>query len=865
MLNQEVKNRINYARDVLVGKIPDPKAQVEQITTALIYKFMDDMDRQAIELGGNPTFFVDELQEFSWRKLLSPELSGRQRWELYTRALEAFARSPIIPSIFRTIFKDAFLPYKDSETLNLFLKVINEFSYDHSEDLGNAYEYLLSILGSQGDAGQFRTPRHIIDFIVEVVDPDKNERILDPACGTAGFLISSYKHILRKYSSNYDPQKFDLFHSQDDALDAYSVEVQKNGNFKGDLLTPDERKQLARNIVGYDISPDMVRLSLVNMYLHGFHTPQIYEYDTLTYEDKWNEIFDVILANPPFMSPKGGIRPHSRFQIQANRSEVLFVDYIAEHLTINGRAGIIVPEGIIFQSAKAYKTLRKNLVENWGLFAVVSLPPGIFNPYSGVKTSILFLDRSRAKRTDEILFVKVENDGFDLGAQRRKIDKNDLPEAYRILKKWQKGEKEESPLALWVKKGKLAENGEYNLTGDRYRVVEEKRKHQKWPMVRLGEVCKIIRGITFSKKDQIEIENDNTVRVATTKAAQENGIVEKDLYYVKKEFVTDEEKLLRDKDILISTANSLNLLGRTTFVRNINYKCSFGAFMTLIRITNDKVLPEYIYYQLNSSKSKDYFLKVANTTTNISNLSHNDLKNLQIPLPPLEVQQEIVAEIEGYQKIIDGCRQVIDAWKPDVETYLDEELKIYLAEHPEKQEELSEGWPMVKLGEVCEKLFAGGDVPEEYSKIKNEYYNIPIYTNGIGEKSLYGYTNIIKVNKECITISARGTIGYSQVRKEPFYPAIRLIVVIPLKDLIDVYFLKYVIDKINIGSTGNTIPQLTVPMIKDISIPLPPLEVQSRIVDKIESERKVIDSLREMVKTYEEKIKRVIDRVWGEE
>lgn len=165
-----------------------------------------------------------------------------------------------------------------------------------------------------------------------------------------------------------------------------------------------------------------------------------------------------------------------------------------------------------------------------------------------------------------------------------------------------------------------------------------------------------------------------------------------------------------------------------------------------------------------------------------------EIKNIQIPLPPLEVQQEIVAEIEGYQKIIDGCRQVIDAWKPDVETYLDEELKIYLAEHPEKQEELSEGWPMVKLGEVCEKLFAGGDVPEEYSKIKNEYYNIPIYTNGIGEKSLYGYTNIIKVNKECITISARGTIGYSQVRKEPFYPAIRLIVVIPLKDLIDVYF-----------------------------------------------------------------------------
>lgn len=196
----------------------------------------------------------------------------------------------------------------------------------------------------------------------------------------------------------------------------------------------------------------MVRLSLVNMYLHGFKSPQIYEYDTLTYEDRWDETFDIILANPPFMTPKGGIRPHKRFQVQANRAEVLFVDYIAEHLTINGKAGIIVPEGIIFQSARAYKELRKNLVENWGLYAVVSLPAGVFQPYSGVKTSILLLDRALAKRNDEILFVKVENDGFDLGAQRRKIEQNDLPEAYRILKAWQRGEKTESKLALWVKK-----------------------------------------------------------------------------------------------------------------------------------------------------------------------------------------------------------------------------------------------------------------------------------------------------------------------------------------------------------------------------------------------------------------------------
>jgi type I restriction enzyme M protein len=142
---------------------------------------------------------------------------------------------------------------------------------------------------------------------------------------------------------------------------------------------------------GYDISPDMVRLSKVNMYLHGFPNPTIYEYDTLSSEEKWDESFDVMLANPPFMSPKGGIKPHKRFSVQAKRSEVLFVDYILEHLRPNGRAGIIVPEGIIFQTGTAYKALRKLLVED-GLFTVISLPPGVFNPYSGVKTGILLFD-----------------------------------------------------------------------------------------------------------------------------------------------------------------------------------------------------------------------------------------------------------------------------------------------------------------------------------------------------------------------------------------------------------------------------------------------------------------------------------------
>ena len=196
MLDSETKRRIDTARDILVGKVPDPKSQVEQITIALIYKFMDDMDAASEELGGTRRFFAGEFARFGWPKLMRSGLGGHEMLNLYAEAIDRMTENPGIPVLFRDIFNNAYLPYRDPETLRAFLKIIDEFTYDHSERLGDAFEYLLSVLGSQGDAGQFRTPRHIIDFIVAVLDPKKSETVLDPACGTAGFLISSYKHIM---------------------------------------------------------------------------------------------------------------------------------------------------------------------------------------------------------------------------------------------------------------------------------------------------------------------------------------------------------------------------------------------------------------------------------------------------------------------------------------------------------------------------------------------------------------------------------------------------------------------------------------------------------------------------------------------
>src|SRR5512137_1290814 len=226
MLDTDTKRRIDTARDILVGKVPDPKSQVEQITIALIYKFMDDMDAESEGFGGKRKFFANEFARYGWAKLMRSGLGGHETLNLYAEGIAKMPENPGIPLLFRDIFKNAYLPYRDPETLRAFLKVIDEFTYDHSERLGDAFEYLLSVLGSQGEAGQFRTPRHIIDFMVEIIDPKKNETVLDPACGTAGFLISSYKHILR---ANADQQP-------------------------GDRLSGDERARLMDNFCGYDIS-----------------------------------------------------------------------------------------------------------------------------------------------------------------------------------------------------------------------------------------------------------------------------------------------------------------------------------------------------------------------------------------------------------------------------------------------------------------------------------------------------------------------------------------------------------------------------------------------------------------------------------
>lgn len=811
----DVKRKINTLRDILVGKVPDPKAQVEQITIALIYKFMDDMDIEGLEFGGTRQFFTGEYEKYAWTEIMKPENSGQQRAFLYAEGIEKMATNPNLPQLFRDIFRGAYIPYRDPDTLNMFLKEVSDFSYDNSEDLGNAFEYLLSIMGSQGDAGQFRTPRHIIDMMVEIIDPKKNETILDPACGTAGFLISAYRHIL----------------AQNKDEDGKST------------LTADDRKRLTENFAGYDISPDMVRLSRVNMYLHHFTKPKISEYDTLTSEEKWDDCYDVILANPPFMTPKGGIMPHSRYRVKAKRSEVLFVDYIAEHLNPTGRAAIIVPEGIVFQSANAYKELRKYLVDDGLLYAVISLPAGIFNPYSGVKTSILLIDKSFARLKDEILFVKLNNDGFDLGAQRREIEGSEISEIIRIVQKYHADLEPQPadddilhhPLVTIANKESIAEQ-DYILVVERYK--GDKSLDTTYPVVPLSDICEIN---AENKNPTLAFGNDEFIYIDISSVENGTGKVDFSNKIKGTDAPSRAKRAVKKGDILFSTVRpNLKAYG---YVEREDCDCCVASTGFAVISAKSMVLSKYVYYLLYSEPVQTQLSSMMGKGAYPS-VNQKDVSQIQIPLPSLSIQEDFVAELDSYQKIIDGARQVVENYKPSIP--------------------ISSSWEVIPLRNLCENLDSKR-IPITSSD--RETGDVPYY----GASGIVDYVKDYIFDEPLLLISEDGANLLARSTPIAFSISGKTWVnnhahALKFNNIYTQRFVEFYINQVDISQyiTGAAQPKLSQANLNKICIPCPNIEVQAKIVREIESVIHIVEQNKRLIAIFEQKMADKISEIWGE-
>ncbi len=818
MLTSEVKQRINTCRDILVGKLPDPKSQVIQITNALIYKFMDDQDRLSEKMGGKASFFTGTLKPYAWHKLFDTKLTNHERADLYVNGIERLSGAQNLPELFREIFKEAYVPFKAAGTITLFIEEINKFSYHHSEELGNAYEYLLSIMGSQGDAGQFRTPRHIIEFMVDVIDPQKTETVYDPACGTAGFLIAAYTHIAEA----------------------------NNGK-----LTASEKKKLAENISGIDISPDMAKMARVNLYLHGFTSPVINEGDTLSDEDLWGTKYDVILANPPFMSPTGGIIPHDKFGIKAKRAEVLFVDYIAEHLKLMGRAAIVVPEGVIFQSGTTYKALRKMLVEDGYLHSVISLPAGVFQPYSGVKTSILILDRERAKEATEVLFLKIENDGFAINTQRSERSGSQLEEALAVARAWQEGKKQDASFASWVGKSEIAESGDYNLTGERYRAFEAKTS--SWPLVSIGEVS----DINPPKSLLQNTDKETLVSFVPMECLSESSSV-----FTEKEKKTLGEVLnkytyFENGDVLLAKVTPCFENGKAGIAANLTGGVGFGSSEFFVLRPSKRILANYLYQFIASKSFRLVGRGQMTGTGGLQRISKSFVTDYKIPLPPIEVQQEIVAELDRYQKIIDGARQVVENWRPKLPG--------------------NSTWEKARLEAVCE-------ISSSLVDPKDLAYSNYLHVGGANIEAQNGRLINLKTAKEEGLISGKylfddGMVIYSKIRPylvkvaRPNFKGLCSADIYPLSpfsDKISKDYLFYLLisqeftDYAIAGSSRAGMPKVNRGYLFDYSFSLPPLETQKNIVDDLEASLELVEYTKKLIDLYELKIQDKIAEVWGE-
>jgi len=474
---------------------------------------------------------------------------------------------------------------------------------------------------------------------------------------------------------------------------------------------------------------------------------------------------------------------------------------------------------------------------------VVSLPAGVFNPYSGVKTSILILDKALAKQAGTIAFFKIENDGYNLGAQRREIDRNDLPQAsaeiaeyLRRLRARESLEDFQPALGLVVPKEKVAANGDYNLSGERYR--EPTLSSSSFPLVELGEVCELVRGVVFSKEDEVAEGGVQVLRANNiNKDRYELNLDDIRRVSPKADFPAD--KKLRKDDIFICLASgSKDHIGKVALIK-ADTEFYFGGFMGAIRVKPGRLHPGYLLKQLTTGHFND-FLREQIAGANINNLSAGLLYRFQIPLPPLEVQKEIVAEIEGYQKVINGARAVLDHYRPHIPI------------HPD--------WPMVELGEVCDlyqpKTITGKDLIED------------------GPYLVFGANGVIgrydKYNHEEaeVLITCRGATCGTVNRSEPkSWITGNAMVVKPKDERVSKEYLFSLLQGSDLSPTisGSAQPQITRQGLAPFKIPLPPLATQRAIVAEIEAEQALVAANRELIARFELKIQAALARVWGED
>ncbi|MCJ7699038.1 type I restriction-modification system subunit M [Candidatus Bathyarchaeota archaeon] len=472
-----LRQKVDQLMDILwAGGVNNPMDSIEQISYLLFLRLLSEKDDVLASLDRKYVrIFSGKWVRFAWGNFVT--LTGDSLFNAARDAIESLHELPGLTDTGKLLFSRATLKIYDRPTLRAVIQGIHnlDLAAHEGHDLkGDMYEYLLSKLSLSGTNGQFRTPRHIIDLIVQLVNPQPSQRICDPACGTAGFLISAFTHILHQHTRPVDL---------------------KRGLADGTLLKAAQWKFLEEQaITGFDNDANMIKIAILNLYLHQLEKARVSMMNPLTtgfggsYPGKR---FDVILANPPFA---GKVQDESilsdlNYKLNTRATELLFLKWFIDHLAPGGRAGVIVPNGVLFGSNKAATSLRELLLTECDLQAVIGLPSGVFKPYSGVGTAALIFARpatvSSQLSTQSVWFYDLTADGFSLDDKRTPTEANDIPD---VLAKWPN--REEGPNSYHVPIEKIRENV-WSLASGRYKPVTAENVHHDVPADILGNVLRI--------------------------------------------------------------------------------------------------------------------------------------------------------------------------------------------------------------------------------------------------------------------------------------------------------------------------------------------------------------------------------------
>lgn len=487
MITGVIKNKIDNIWTIIwAGGITNPITVIEQLTYLM---FIHDLDVKELE-----TERLENLTHTKMERIFPQTPAGQAlRWHNFKdkNAAEIFAtlKDRVFPFIKNELGKDeqsAFSRYM-SDALFLFPtpqiveRVVTGLDDLYQHDLsgldvqGDLYEYMLDKLATSGKNGQFRTPAQIRNMMVRLIEPTPDSKICDPACGTAGFLISSAEFIRSKYENVMTSEQWD--------------------HFAGDMFS------------GFDMDKTMLRISAMNLMLHSITTPTIEYRDSVSKTNDIAEEYDIVLANPPFSGTidKEGVSDDLKRVCNTTKTELLFIALFLRMLKKGGRCACIVPDGVLFGTTKAHQSLRKELIENHKLQAVISMPSGVFKPYSGVSTAVLVFTKTGAGGTDKVWFYDMNADGFSLDDKRNPVAENDIPDIlarfHNLAGETSRARTEQS---FFVPKSEIERNN-YDLSINRYKeVVHEKIEYDK-PDVILTRIDTLIADIAKQAKQVREM------------------------------------------------------------------------------------------------------------------------------------------------------------------------------------------------------------------------------------------------------------------------------------------------------------------------------------------------------------------------